>query len=386
MKIQSFGLNGSSELDRAIKELAAQEGGCSFLAVHHREGCLDPTALSDVAGAVHCATSCGGIMMQQGVSDIGLFAISDPDGDYGTACVQISDDTYAAARAATQKAISRADREGEAPDLIWISITPGNEEDALKGIEDVVGSDVPIIGGSAADDTVSGRWSVSDTQDTHNAGIVVSALFCSTPLHIAYQSGYEPTPHTGVATKTHGRTLLEIDGKPAAQVYTSWNQGTVPTAKLGEPVNILSQATLWPVGRQTSSLCDVPYFLLAHPCASNPDGSIELFAEINEGERLTQMTGNKDVLAARGGRVAEFALKSGNVPNHQVEGALVVYCGGCMLAVQDQLEDVYSGVNKALDDKPFLGVFTFGEQGRVHGVGNRHGNLMISCVAFSKSE
>lgn len=389
MQTKSIGLSKTAGPEQILAELARFSGeaeGCSFVAVHHRQGCLDPTRLAGAAGAIHCATSCNGIMSDAGLDDIGLFAISDPYGDYGTGCVAIDGNTFEAAREAVTEALAQAGREGEAPDLVWISITPGTEEDAIRGIEAVIGKDVPIIGGSAADDAVAGGWSVSDGQVSHSSGLVVSVLFCSTPLHFAYQNGYEPTAQSGTVTKAVGRTLIEIDHAPAGDIYTGWNGSAVPQTDGTDTLNILSDATLWPLGRKISTLSDVPYYLLAHPCAANPDGTIELFAEIAEGEVLTQMSGDKSALAARAGRVADFALKAGRLVPEQVAGALVVYCGGCMLAVQDRLDDVYGGINAALENAPFLGVFTFGEQGPVHDAGNRHGNLMISCITFAKAE
>ena len=103
------------------------------------------------------------------------------------------------------------------------------------------------------------------------------------------------------------------------------------------------------------------------------------------GEEVTQMIGDRAALAARAGRVASFALKAGRMQPDEVAGALVVYCGGCRMAVEELMEDVKGGVSEALDGRSFLGVFTFGEQGPVHGNGNRHGNLMISCVAFAQN-
>ena len=57
-----------------------------------------------------------------------------------------------------------------------------------------------------------------------------------------------------------------------------------------------------------------------------------------------------------------------------------------MLSVQDRIEEVVDGVVAELPGAPLAGVFTFGEQGPIVGAGNRHGNLMISCVVFGKSE
>ena len=65
-----------------------------------------------------------------------------------------------------------------------------------------------------------------------------------------------------------------------------------------------------------------------------------------------------------------------------MSGALVIYCAGCMLTVQDRMGEVAQGVCQVLGDKPFLGSFTFGEQGCFIGGSNHHGNLMISVVVF----
>ncbi|MEA2053476.1 MAG: hypothetical protein U9O90_11805 [Euryarchaeota archaeon] len=41
-------------------------------------------------------------------------------------------------------------------------------------------------------------------------------------------------------------------------------------------------------------------------------------------------------------------------------------------------------VKTAIGDAPFIGTFTFGEQGHIQGVGNLHGNLVNSMIVFSK--
>jgi hypothetical protein len=55
-----------------------------------------------------------------------------------------------------------------------------------------------------------------------------------------------------------------------------------------------------------------------------------------------------------------------------------------MLTVGDSMEQVSDGLNHALCGAPYLGVFTFGEQGCFLGGENRHGNLMISIVIFAR--
>ncbi|MEM6307714.1 MAG: FIST C-terminal domain-containing protein, partial [Pseudomonadota bacterium] len=259
----------------------------------------------------------------------------------------------------------------------------GGEEEALAGIEDIVGHDVPIIGGSAADNSVEGNWYVLDGASHSQSGVVVSVLFPSEPVSFAYQNGYAPTEKSGVITKTDGRQVLEIDDQPAMQVYSNWTGGAVAETPMGDdPQPILSDSTMWPLGRPAGALNDVPFYLLAHPAVAHGSGAMDLFATVIPGEEITLMHGTQKGLVERAGRVASLVRQNSTNPATPPIGALMIYCGGCMLSVQDHLDDVVTGVNTALDGAPFLGAFTFGEQGPLIRGGNRHGNLMISCIIF----
>ncbi|WP_316015089.1 FIST signal transduction protein [Roseobacter sp. HKCCA0434] len=336
-------------------------------------------------GAVHGSTSCLGVMSQDGphiVQGAGAFGIWDPTGDYGSAMRPFGNDARGAARAALDAALLAADRPGEAPDLIWLSSSPGREEEILSGIAEAVGENVPVLGGSAADDDVSGNWRVFDAEGSAADGVVISVLFPSTRVSFAYHNGYAPTAHAGTVTSAEGRLLREIDGRPAAQVYRDWTGPDLIPSGVEETTAILSESTLTPLGLFLDRVGDVPYYLLAHPAGMTPEGHLELFADVAEGDELTLMSGSPDRLTERAGKVASLAVQAGGGRPEAFAGALVIYCGGCMLAVQDRLEDVTSGLRDALPGVPFLGSFTFGEQGVVLDGRNRHGNLMISAVLF----
>ena len=96
------------------------------------------------------------------------------------------------------------------------------------------------------------------------------------------------------------------------------------------------------------------------------------------------MVGTRESLIARAGRVARAALSAGNLTPAQTAGALVVYCAGCMLTVRDAIDDVAREIRRELGDAPFLGTFTFGEQGCFATRESFHGNRMISVVVFER--
>ena len=59
-----------------------------------------------------------------------------------------------------------------------------------------------------------------------------------------------------------------------------------------------------------------------------------------------------------------------------------IFCAGCMLTLSSAMEQVVDSLLLARQGVPFIGPYTFGEQGRFSGGENAHGNLMISTVVF----
>jgi len=338
--------------------------------------------------SIQGGTSCLGVMTESGFHSkdglgLGLLGIHDPDGHYGVGAEKISGDAKLAAKQAINIALEKCDCPGQVPSMVWVTAAPGNEEDVILGIQEVIGENVPITGGSSADNTVSGKWLQIADQELFNNAVVLTVMFPSTNVISAFHSGYEPTEKFGIVTKSNGRIVSEIDNKPAAQVYNDWSNNLIGDF-IHKDGNILSITSLHPLGRIVGTVNSVPYYQLAHPDSVTSDGSISLFANIEEGEKLVYMSGTKDGLVNRAGRVAQASLTVHSTHPNQISGAIVVYCAGCMLTVQDRMEDVVSGLKTALNNKPFLGIFTFGEQGCFVGGENRHGNLMISVMTFTQ--
>ena len=115
----------------------------------------------------------------------------------------------------------------------------------------------------------------------------------------------------------------------------------------------------------------------------NDDNSLELFATVKQGDILTLMQGEQHNLISRAAEVTEVVLRTHEL-NYETrpKGLLLVFCGGCMLAVKDQLETIHASILKKAQGLPFLVAFTFGEQGCFPDGKSRHGNLMISATVF----
>jgi hypothetical protein len=337
--------------------------------------------------AMHIATSCLGSFTEAGLvmgpePGLCMLAIADPNGDYGAAAGTLGATPRESATSIVRAALLDADRIGETPDLVWISASPGNEELVLAGIHDVVGSAVPIVGGSAADNTIAGGWRINAGGDTFDDGLVVSVMFTSGRVGAAFHAGYAPTEPRGTVTKCEKRRVYEIDGRPAAAVYSEWTDGAVALPTSGV-VNVLADSALYPLGRAIESVGGADVFLLSHPETMDSDGSMTLFTDVEAGDVLVAMRGTHDALIRRPLLVTQSACRVGEIEPEAVRGMILVFCAGCMLAVQERMEEVRASLAGALPGVAILAAFTFGEQGPAITGRNRHGNLMISSVVFA---
>jgi len=338
------------------------------------------------AAAFLGGTSCSGVMSEGkiwGAASIGLLIIEDNDGDYGVGAAEMGSDPAATAEAVLHSALANAGCPGELPELIWVFQAPGCEEQIIEGLRRIVDDRCPILGGSAADNTVAGAWRQISPAGVFKNGIVIAVMFPSGGVGYSYQGGYEPAGPSGVVTRTgSGRKILEIDGAPAAVVYNQWTDGLI-AGKLESGGNILADTTMHPLAVDAGQIDGVAHYLLIHPDSVAEDFALTTFADVQPGTRLYSMRGSRSRLIERAGRVVGEAAARLPSGASSLAGGLVVYCAGCMLAVGPEMPQVASTVQASFGGMPHLGCFTFGEQGCLADR-NVHGNLMISAVVFGQ--
>jgi len=391
-RLQVHSVNGS-DTAAALTLLDAELAGAdirprlvfAFYGCEHDDWMLHRYLSSRFPDAPHLGgSSFGGVMTHRGVMDstsIGLLLIED-SGDFGVAAARLDTEAAHTAERLLLQALANCGCSGELPELIWIYQPPGHEEAVIEGLRRVVGDRCPIVGGSSADNDVGGHWRQLGPDGPMSDGLIVSVLFPSSRIGCAFQSGYEPAGPSGVITAVNGREILSIDGKPAAGVYNEWVGGRIEKQLL-HGGSILAGTTLFPLATDAGGANGVSHYLLMHPEMVTAAGALRTFRNAESGARIYSMKGDRGRLVDRAARVAGQAMRMLPGSRSDAAGALVVYCGGCKMAIGDDIHKVSAAVAGQLGAAPFIGCFTFGEQGRLL-ERNVHGNLMISAVVFSK--
>jgi len=303
---------------------------------------------------IHGITSSGVVLTKQGTKPgaVGCFLVSSPSESSFVTAFHPSDGAAAVASLKTKMANPKA---------IFMGATPGAEE----GILDCLNKEFPgvrVFGGTAADDDLSGKWMVFSEGESSGTGISLVGIGPDVPVGFSMLGPYTPTSTVVTATKTEGRRVFELDGKPAGDWVLDWvgdevkeqyeNGGLVLPQTAKNPIAI-------PAGDE---------FVTAH-CAAfggKSEGYVDFFAPVPEGSELIVMESGDGPETGYGSAFADaydVAKAEGSLDT--VTGGLLVFCGGMAIAVGENLNTGLANPDFTgkVADIPMMGMTVFGEQG-----------------------
>ena len=344
------------------------EGAKSVLGNVPIIGCTSSAAICTQDGYLNKETGYSGMMLFGG------------DVEVVTAGSKQTDETpREVGRRVAKEAISKRKGADKEPDFFFMTASPANEEEYLEGIQDVIGN-IPVFGGSAADNTVEGKWSILNDGEAYSDGLSLAVFYTDGEMKNLYTGAYHETNNVGVITKVRDeRTLVEIDHKPALKVYAEWTGKDVESLKGNNLLTETICAPLGvkdPIGKVTA---------VRHPMFGNDDYSMNIGANLAENTAVIQLSNSPEGIL----KANEETIKSlNNLMTTTPNSYFLVHCGGRRLGLAlSKIEDqIYPEVKKVIPDKEFLMVFTFGEYGTGDHSSNTVGGLSLSYTGFGGNE
>jgi len=324
--------------------------------------------------------TCRGILTEEGPHltgpVLGLLGLSPDAGRFGIGMRTFGPDPRSASSQALLSALDDAGRPGELPDLILIAVSAGSEERVLAGIADVLGQTVPLCGGSAYGDgaVLSRHTALPDA-------VAVAVAFIATPVSQAFQAGCIPLGRSGVVTRVEGRRrIVAIDGRPAARVYAEWFAASAGRA-LPAGDAAVPAAVPYPLGRRIDSRDGMSSYRVS-ALAEISEAGLLAMTDIAPGDRVMMMTAVPEDMLVRSGRIAAAAIAMQHADSGKFTGALVTICAGLQGRIVSRLPRSHSALTAAMQGRPFLAIFTNGEQGCPFERGAVHSNLMVGVLTF----
>lgn len=208
------------------------------------------------------------------------------------------------ARKAGQEAAWNASRDLKEKGRFFLAFSDGlsgKGDDAIRGIQEVLGTSFPIVGASGADNfRFEQSFQYYDNQVLQDS--LAGALFFGTlAFGIGARHGWLPLGRSRRVTRAVGNSLEELDGKPAVSIYEDYfGEGFYES---GEP--LARKSLFYPLGLSMEG----EEYLIRHPLRVGAGGSLVCAGEVPEGEEVRLMIGTKDSLLEATRQASQSALE-----------------------------------------------------------------------------
>ncbi len=303
---------------------------------------------------------------------VGILAFADPDLTVGAAAAEKDGCSICKGKEIAEAAMKAAGRSCP-PDYFYMAASPAEEEKYLEGITAVIGRK-PFFGGSAADNSIEGKWLLYADGKCFADGCVTVFFWGGPKMANLFTGAYRETDDFGIITRIgEERQLMEIDGIPAADKYMQW-RGLEKEAVSGG--NLLVTTITSPLGVKDRL---GKLIAIRHPMFGNEDGSFNIGAVLSEKTVVIRMEATVDELINSTGDTLKALIAK--IPGKPLAFHLV-HCGGRRAGIGDRIGEVAAQLKEAAGDIPFLCEFTFGEYGFERDGENTTGGLMLSFTGF----
>jgi hypothetical protein len=168
--------------------------------------------------------------------------------------------------------------------FVFSDALSGNGTELVRGVLEIMGNDYRLAGGAAADD-----MNFKKTYQYFNDEVLTDAAvgFGMTEdiwIAIGADHGWQPIGNSRKVTKAEGTKLIELDGKPAFEIYKDYFGSRADEFKKALSLAAVS----YPLGMKSPGIEDL---MIRVPLAVQDDGSIVCGAEVIEGNDIYLMIG-----------------------------------------------------------------------------------------------
>jgi hypothetical protein len=282
-----------------------------------------------------------------------------------------SSDPRAAGRCAAAEALFGVGRDKtHTVLLLFVDSESGDQAEIVAGAYEIAGGRIPLAGGAAGGQT---RAQFADGEALSES-VVAVALVSSTPVGIGIAHGCAPLGAPSIVTRSRGRTVLQLDGRPAEAVYLE---------KLGMSDVAMSDA-------------DFEAIAMAHPLAQpelrgiarpryvrgrEPGGGLVCATSIETNAAVDVCEHKPETVVRSAVSAVDDALRQLSGP---AEAVVLFDCAARSERFGNPLasREIESIISSLGDPAPALaGAYTRGEIGRVRGAkGDRNYSLVVVAL------
>lgn len=267
-------------------------------------------------------------------------------------------------------------------------------EALVAAVRKGAGARAQLAGGLTGDDLTMDRPKVWANDELRSDHVVLAGIFTKKNVGIAARHGWRAVGPMRTVTRADGPLLIELDGRPALDVWLEDAKragATLPSATATNKELALYLANHYELGisdtpsgnyqtkGDSKKTEDEGELVARAPWAIEEDRTIKLSASIGEGRRVRVIhAARKDLLRASTDAASDAVMRAGNT----VAGALVLACSGRLAVLGDEFSEEASLIRRRVS-APIGGACVFGEIAKNGRDFDAFFNTTAVVVAFS---
>jgi hypothetical protein len=239
-------------------------------------------------------------------------------------------------------------------------------EALVAAVRKGAGAHAQLAGALTGDDFTFDRPKVFFGDELRDDCVVLTGLFTKTALGISARHGWAAVGPRRTVTRAEGIHLLELDDRPALDVWLEDAREGGATIPEGRNDIALYLANNYPLGIADESMGrirvpdDKQELVARAPFSVREDGAITLSASIPDGSRVCVLHASHADLLRASGEAAASALEGAG---SRVAGALVLACTGRLAVLGDAFSKETAEIRLRVAG-PIGGACVFGEIAR----------------------
>ena len=224
----------------------------------------------------------------------------------------------------------------------------------LKGVQEVLGTVFPIVGGGSCDDfNFRETFQIFQNRILKNSasGFILGGHMS---VGVAGRHGWRPLGKPRFITKVNNNIIVTIDGKRASSLYEEY---FAEEAQNLYSTQLTQMAILYPLGIYIEESNE---YLLRNAIDILPDGSIVCQGEVPEGARVHIMIGNKDSCKEAAKEAALEARK--NLFGKKAQLVFIIESMARLKLLGRSAFDEIENIKEIFDpNTPLIGMYAYGE-------------------------
>jgi len=215
-----------------------------------------------------------------------------------------------------------------------------------------------VVGGAAGDEGQFLATHVGAGGRVTSDGAAALHFFGPNRWGVGVDHGLRPDPDRHEVTRADGNVVLEIDGKPAFELYRAHAKarGVEITPGTAGPYMIANELGLFFLGELRTARA---------PLSADASGAIHCAADIPEGTTIAILDGEPDEMVAAARRAAQEAAQG--LGGREAAAVLVFDCVCRATILAEQVSRELDAIRSVFAKTPIAGFFTYGEIARSRG-------------------